>query len=62
MTDHVDKYWVCERHFRTRETIVVQARSRKEAQAKLDAGKGESVDALCYAIGKARVIREDCPK
>ena len=35
------RWWIAERHSRCVKTILVQAESRKDAQAKLDKGEGE---------------------
>ena len=73
MDCHVDDYmsvarktkvrcWIAERCSRARKTLLVYATSRKEAQAKLDAGEGEGVegvDVSYYSVGRAKIIRED---
>lgn len=53
------RWWIAERCCWARNTILVEARSKAEAQAKLDAGEGEITDVSYYAIKRARVIRED---
>lgn len=55
------RWWIGERCSRARKTIIVQARSRKEAQAKLDNNEGEGADVTYYDIGRAKVLREDKP-
>jgi hypothetical protein len=44
---------------RARKTLLIQARSRAEAQAKLDKGFGVGVNTDYYAVGRARVVRQD---
>lgn len=51
--------WIGERCCRARKTIIVYAKTRREAQLKLDNDEGEGVDIHYYAIGRARVIRKD---
>ncbi len=53
------KTWIAERCSRARVTVLVQANSKKEAQAKLDDGKGEAVHTEHYDIGRAVIIRQD---
>jgi hypothetical protein len=52
-------WWIGEVCCRARKTIIVQARSRKEAQEKLDNDEGEGTDVSFYNIGFAKVIRKD---
>lgn len=53
------RWWIAERHYRACNTILVQARSRKEAQEKLDRGEGEGTEISYYDIGPAKVVRAD---
>jgi hypothetical protein len=53
------KWWIAERCGRYRTTVLVRARSRKEAQIKLDAGAGDDINTEYYATGRAKVVRED---
>ena len=52
-------WWVAERKSRCVKTILVQARSKREAQEKLDNDEGEGTDVSYYDIGRARPIRRD---
>ena len=51
--------WICERRSRAVSTILVEARSKKQAQAILDAGGGEGIDTDHYDVQRAKVIRAD---
>ena len=51
--------WIAEKTMRARKTILIAARSKAEAQQKLDAGGGEGVDIEYYSIQRAKVIRRD---
>lgn len=53
------KTWICERLCRARKTILVRAKSRKEAQEILDDGGGEDIDMDYYFTGRGRVVRKD---
>lgn len=52
-------WWIAERSSCARTTIMVKARTKREAQKKLDAGHGQAVDTSFSAIGRAIAVRRD---
>ena len=53
------RWWIAERRSRAVFTMLVKARSRKEALEEIKNGHGEGVDTSYYNVGPTKIIRQD---